>query len=142
MQKKNQESIRVPARLENLEKLVEFALDALRRTGVGEREAAPVHLAIDEACTNCISYAYPEGQEGEIELACRIEPEEIVFTIRDWGRPFNPLKAEAPDLSLGIEDRPVGGLGIYLMKKSCDRLEYRREEGANVLRIIKKRSDQ
>lgn len=139
MQKKNQETIRVPARIENLEKLVEFALDALRRAGVGEREAAPVHLAIDEACTNCISYAYPEGREGEIELACRIGPGEIVFTIRDWGRPFNPLQAEPPDLSLGIEDRPVGGLGIYLMKKSSDRLEYRREEGANVLTITKKK---
>ena len=139
MQKKNQDSIRVPARLESLEKLVEFALAALRRAGIGDRDAAPVHLAIDEACTNCISYAYPEGQEGEIEISCRNEPGEIVFTIRDWGRPFNPLEAEPPDLSLGIEDRPVGGLGICLMKKSCDRLEYRREEGANVLTITKKK---
>ncbi len=138
MKKTNQEIIRVPARLENLKKLVEFALGALRRAGVGEREAAAVHLAIDEACTNCISYAYPEGQPGEIELACRIEPGEIVFTIRDRGRPFNPLETKPPDLSLGIEDRPIGGLGVFLMKKSCDRLEYRREAGTNVLTIGKK----
>ncbi len=132
-------SIRLPARLENLEKLIDFALAALREGGVDERIISDLHLAVDEACTNCCSYAYPEGETGEVELAVRIEPEEIAITIRDWGAPFNPLKAAEPDLTLDLDDRPIGGLGIFLLKKFSDRVDYRREEGANVLTIVKRR---
>ncbi len=134
----NGNTFRVPARLDQLEKLVDFALDFLRERELGEKDLNDLHLAIDEACTNCISYAYPEKEPGEIELSCRSGPDAVAVTIRDWGRPFNPLEAEPPDLTLDLEDRPIGGLGIHLMKKSCDRLEYRREDGANVLTIGKK----
>lgn len=134
-----EKSIRLPARIANLEKLVDFTLGILRQGGIGERALSDLHLAIDEACTNCCSYAYPGGEPGEVELTCRIGPEEINITIRDWGRPFNPLETRPPDLNLDLEDRPIGGLGIFLMKKFSDRLEYRREEGANVLTIVKRR---
>ncbi len=134
-----EKTIRLPARIENLERLVDFALAALRQSGAAEKTVADLHLAVDEACTNCISYAYPAGRPGAIELTCRTGPEEVAVVIRDWGRPFNPLKTVPPDLTLDLEDRPIGGLGVFLMKKFSDRLEYRREGGANVLTISKKR---
>jgi len=134
-----EKTIRLPAEIGNLEKIVDFVLGVLGESGVGERTVSNLHLAVDEACTNCCSYAYPEGEDGDIELTVRVDAGEITITIRDWGRPFNPLDAEPPDLSLDIEDRPIGGLGIFLLKKFSDRLDYRREKGANVLTIVKKR---
>jgi anti-sigma regulatory factor (Ser/Thr protein kinase) len=139
MNRVTEKTIRLPARLENLEKLIDFAIRVLRKGGVGERTVSDLHLAVDEACTNCCSYAYPDDESGEIELACRIDPEEISITIRDWGRPFNPLENPPPDLTLDLDDRPIGGLGIFLLKKFADRVDYRREKGANVLTIVKKR---
>ncbi len=137
MPQTRKKTIRLPARIDNLEKLVDFALTALREAGAPEKTVADLHLAIDEACTNCVSYAYPEEPPGEIELTFRTGPEEFEIVIRDWGRPFNPLETPAPDLSLDLDDRPIGGLGVFLMKKFSDRLEYRREGGANVLTIVK-----
>ncbi len=134
-----EKTIRLPARIANLEKLVDFTIGVLREGKIGERTVSDLHLAVDEACTNCCSYAYPGEEPGEVELTCRIGPEEIRIAIRDWGRPFNPLEARPPDLTLDIEDRPIGGLGIFLLKKFSDRLEYRREQDANVLTIVKGR---
>ncbi len=131
-------TIRVPARLENLEKLVDFVIGCLECSGIPPQAVSDIHLAVDEACTNTIKYAYPEGEKGEIELTCGADGSTVTVTIRDWGAPFNPLEAPPPDLSLDIEDRPVGGLGIFLMKKFSDRLEYRRENDSNLLTIIKK----
>ena len=117
MDQTRENTIRLPARIENLERLVDFVLSALRQAGAGEKIVADLHLAVDEACTNCVSYAYPEGEPGEIELTCRIGPNKFEISIRDWGRPFNPLKTPPPDLDLDLEDRPIGGLGVFLMKK-------------------------
>ncbi len=139
MDEQQENTIRLPARIDNLEKLVNFALAALHRCGASGQIISDFQLAIDEACTNCVSYAYPEGESGEIELTCRNRPGEVEVIIRDWGQPYNPLKTPPPDLNLALEDRPIGGLGVFLMKKFSDRLEYRREKGANVLTIVKKR---
>ncbi|MDP8214314.1 MAG: ATP-binding protein [Candidatus Euphemobacter frigidus] len=132
-----EKKIRVPARLENLEKLIDFTLSCLRSAGIEGETASDIHLAVDEACTNCISYTYPSGSPGDIELTCTLSERSFVATVRDWGITFNPLKVGPPDLNLDIDRRPVGGLGVYLMKKFSDRLEYRRENGSNLLTIIK-----
>ena len=68
---------------------------------------------------------------------CTIARGVATITIRDWGHTFNPLELPPPDLNLDINERPIGGLGIYLMKKFTDRLEYRREDDSNILTIIK-----
>mgnify|MGYP006291027597 CR=1 FL=1 len=130
-------SIRLPARVKNLEKLMEFILNLLKETGIGEKEASDIHLAADEACTNVINYAYPEDAKKDIEVTFRNRADAIEIEIRDWGRPFNPLQAPPPDLNLELEERPIGGLGIFLMKKFTDRVEYRREDGSNLLTIVK-----
>ena len=129
--------IRLPARLENLEQLIDFALSCLKAAGIDKENASGIHLAVDEACTNIIKYAYADGLAGDIELTCLLDRQLAIVTIRDWGRPFNPLKMSPPDLNLDIDERPIGGLGIYLMKKFSDRIEYRRENDSNLLTIIK-----
>ncbi len=129
--------IRLSARLENLEKLIDFSLSCLKSAGIKKETASGIHLAVDEACTNTIKYAYSDGATGDIELSCVLDHRLATVIIRDWGPPFNPLDMPPPDLSLDIDARPIGGLGIYLMKKFSDRLEYRREDGSNILTIIK-----
>jgi len=129
--------IRARAALENLEKIIDFVLSCARDWGLGEEKISDIHLAVDEACTNIIEYAYPPGRQGDIEVVCRLGGKEFTILLRDWGRPFNPLRAPAPDLELDLNERPVGGLGIFLMKKFSDRIDYRREKGANRLEIVK-----
>jgi sigma-B regulation protein RsbU (phosphoserine phosphatase) len=138
MKPRERKTIRIPARLENLEKLIDFILSCLKSAGIDKETASEIHLAVDEACTNSIKYAYPNGPAGDIELSCVLNRRSATTTIRDWGAPFNPLESPPPDLNLDIDERPIGGLGIYLMKKFSDRLEYRRENGSNLLTIIKK----
>jgi anti-sigma regulatory factor (Ser/Thr protein kinase) len=133
----NKMIIRLPARLENLEKLIDFTLSCLKSAGINKEIASEIHLAVDEACTNTIKYAYSAGATGDIELSCLLDHRSATVIIRDWGPPFNPLEMPPPDLSLDIDERPIGGLGIYLMKKFTDRLEYRREDDSNILTIIK-----
>ena len=138
MKPRERKTIRIPARLENLEKLIDFTLSCLKSAGIDKETASEIHLAVDEACTNSIKYAYPDGPAGDIELSCVLNRRLATVTIRDWGGAFNPLESPAPDLNLDIDERPIGGLGIYLMKKFSDRLEYRRENDSNLLTIIKK----
>ena len=124
--------------MDNLKKLIDFLITALGAAGIPKKITSDIHLAVDEACTNIILYSYPDEPPGNIEMTCAICEKTITITIRDWGFPFNPVKIDDPDLSLDIGDRPIGGLGIYLMKKFSDRIEYLREKNSNLLTIIKK----
>lgn len=137
-EQKEKETIRLPARVKNLEKLIDFLIAALKAVGVPEKIVSDIHLIVDEGCTNVINYAYPPGEPGDIELSCAVKDGIAAITIRDWGAPFDPINVAAPDLSLDIDERPIGGLGVFLMKKFSDRLEYRRKEDTNLLTIIKK----
>jgi serine/threonine-protein kinase RsbW len=97
-----------------------------------------VNLALDELLTNTISYGYPEG--GEYALLVRLtleEEKDLIIEIRDDGFPFNPLEREEPDISQDIEERPIGGLGIHLVRQMMDEIEYRWEDDHNVL-VMKK----
>lgn len=96
-----------------------------------------VNLCLDELLTNTISYGFPEGGEHVISVGMTLEGEKMVITIRDDGIAFNPLEQSEPDTSQGIEERPIGGLGIHLVRNMMDEIEYRRESGKNIL-VMKK----
>ncbi|MBQ7508623.1 MAG: SpoIIE family protein phosphatase, partial [Spirochaetales bacterium] len=100
--------------------------------------AMSLNLAIEEAATNAIMYAYPKGTEGNIELgAVAEEGGRLVFTLADKGKPFDPTKIPEADISAPVEDRPIGGLGIHLVRNIMDSISYKRLEGKNVLTMIK-----
>lgn len=96
-----------------------------------------LHLALDEIVTNVVSYGYDDRGEHEIVVRLTMlsaaHPRRIEVEVEDDGRPFNPLEAGVPDVHATIEDRPIGGLGIYLVRRVMDDLEYRRRQGKNVL---------
>lgn len=95
--------------------------------------AFPVVLALEEIVTNIIKYGYDDDGEHEIVLEARVLPEEIVLEVTDDGHEFDPLRAPPPDLDAPLEDRPVGGLGIHLLRNLAERLAYQRVRGKNVL---------
>jgi serine/threonine-protein kinase RsbW len=105
--------------------------------GIAAKLIFNVSLALDEILTNIISYAYPEGGEHVITVRLVLKGAELVIEVEDDGRPFNPLEIAPPDLEEAPEERPIGGLGLHLVRKMMDRLEYRREQDRNVLVMIK-----
>lgn len=97
-----------------------------------------VGLALDEVLTNVISCAYDDPSEHEIRVRLTLERGELELEVEDDGRPFNPLEIPGADLSQPLQSRPIGGLGMHLVRSVMQQLEYRREAGAN--RLIMKRS--
>lgn len=101
-----------------------------------------LRLSIEEAVENVVRYAY-DGGIGWLEAGTSLDKDSLILTIelRDAGVPFNPLEKDDPDVTLSAEDRNIGGLGIYLCKKMMDSIDYRYEDGNNILTMTKKVSD-
>ena len=96
-----------------------------------------VTLAVEELVTNTIGYGYDDGGEHSIDVVLRIEGDTLTVEIADDGRAFDPLQAPEPDLGAPLEERAVGGLGIYLVRKTMDGVAYRRQDGRNVVTLTK-----
>jgi sigma-B regulation protein RsbU (phosphoserine phosphatase) len=99
--------------------------------------AFAVNVALEEILTNTISYGYEDNGEHTILTRLSCEEGEVIAEVEDEGRPFNPLEVAEPDISKSLEERPVGGLGIHLVRKLMDSVEYRRQRGKNLL-VMKK----
>jgi anti-sigma regulatory factor (Ser/Thr protein kinase) len=109
-----------------------------RQHGFAARVLHDLQLALEEHLTNILSHSYNDKLEHQIRVSVELKARELRVEIEDDGRPFNPLEHPAPDLSKPIEERPVGGLGIHMIRKSLDGMEYRRAEGKNILVMIKR----
>ncbi len=96
-----------------------------------------LNLALEEAVTNVVMYAYPEGTDGLVDIEARPRDGAVDFIIRDDGKPFDPTEAPEADVSLGVNDRPIGGLGIYLVRHIMDSVRYERISGKNILTMTK-----
>jgi serine/threonine-protein kinase RsbW len=103
--------------------------------GISGEKADDLCLALDEILANVVIHGYREDPGGRIELSLRAAPGAIAAEIRDWAPAFDPLGAAAPDLSLPAEARPVGGLGIHLVRAVADEVEYARVGESNVVRL-------
>lgn len=97
-----------------------------------------LNLALEEAVTNVIDYAYPEGTVGNVDIDTAVTDTALTFTITDSGKPFDPTARAEVDIQADIEDRPVGGLGIHLVRKIMDEVRYERRGERNVLILTKK----
>jgi anti-sigma regulatory factor (Ser/Thr protein kinase) len=95
-------------------------------------------LCLDELVTNIINYGYPKHENGEIDINIKSENNIITITIADSGIEFNPLDRESPNIEAPLEERTVGGLGIFIVKKLCESVTYRRSHGSNILTLTMK----
>ena len=127
----------VEAAVDNLERVTAFVDDLLEEHGCTPRARTQIDVAIDEIFCNIASYAYAP-EKGSVTVAADVQNGAAVIEFTDEGMPFNPLAADDPDLTLDAEEREVGGLGIYLVKKTMDDLQYTRENGKNILKITKR----
>ena len=131
-------SVRFKASLPMLEPMMVWVREQIEQAGLSIHEAKQAEIALEEVIVNIIHYAY-EGNIGSIELKSRINPKkEFTLIVQDYGKPFNPLKHEVTiDRKKTLEERQVGGLGIYMVKKFIDKIEYSRVGDANVLSLTK-----
>ena len=131
--------ITVEATIENVATVTDFVNKELERLGCSIKAQMQIDVAIDELFGNIANYAYhPRKGMATVEVSCQGgSPAQVVITFTDHGVPYNPLKKADPDVSLGVEDRPIGGLGIFLVKKTMDDIIYHYRDGKNILTIKK-----
>jgi anti-sigma regulatory factor (Ser/Thr protein kinase) len=108
-----------------------------RNNGIGEDFYYDIRLALEEAVSNTIKYGYEDEQVHMIRVRAGMENQEFFIEIEDDGKAFNPLGTPDPNLSLPVEEKPIGGLGIYLLRAVMDQVEYRRDGKRNILRMTK-----
>ena len=127
------------AKLENIPVVTGFIEEQLEALDCPMKTMMQMDVAIDEVFTNIASYAYG-AQQGAATVRFDFDEENRVASVTfiDSGMPFNPLESAEPDVTLSVEERPVGGLGIFLVKKTMDEVIYVYENGQNVLTIRKK----
>ncbi|HVG72776.1 MAG TPA: ATP-binding protein [Vicinamibacterales bacterium] len=99
-----------------------------------------VSLAIEELVTNCIKYGYQDANGHTIDFLLSVDEGVLSLEVVDDGNPFNPLDAPRPDLSLPPEKRPIGGLGLHLLRELADEMRYERRDGTNRLSLTKRMS--
>lgn len=118
--------------------LHEFIDDSVKASKLDSSLTDSLNLAVEEAVVNVINYAYPEGTEGEVNLDSAVTDGALTFTVTDCGKPFDPTARAKVDINAGVEERPVGGLGIHLVRQIMDDVRYERRGGKNVLILTKK----
>jgi len=124
--------------LKQIEMLPPFVEEVCKSLGFDGAATMKMNLAIEEAVANIINYAYPKGQEGTLHIDAEANDERLKFTISDNGSPFDPTAREDVDISLPADKRPIGGLGIFLVRQLMDSINYERVDGQNVLTLRKK----
>ena len=123
---------------ENVDVLSEFVNSYLEKYTDNKRAIAQINVAIDELFSNIVKFAYhPEIGKAKLRIELRKDPVSIRITFIDHGRPFNPLDILSPDTDLSLEERNIGGLGIFIVKKTMDEVTYEYKDGQNILTIKK-----
>ena len=138
MSSKDEETITLPAKVENLDSLLERVDEMLEKMECPLKVQTQIDVAIDEIFSNICFYAYaPKEGEATIILEGLNDPKGISITFIDNGKPYNPLEKEDPDVTLSLEKREIGGLGIYMVKKTMDEVCYEYKNSQNVFKIKK-----
>lgn len=128
----------IAATLENLDTVMAFVDQQLEEVGCSMKAQMQIDIAVEEVYVNIAHYAYnPEVGGVTIRIQIEEEPLAVILTFIDKGKPYDPLAKEDPDVTLAAEDRQIGGLGIFMVKKSMDNVSYEYNEGRNILTLKK-----
>ena len=131
--------ITIPARVENLDTVTAFVDAELEKLDCPMKTQIQIDVAVEELYVNIAHYAYAPG-EGDATIEVETDPASrtVSITFRDRGVPYDPLAKPDPDVTLSADERQIGGLGIFMVKKSMDDMRYTYEDGQNILTIVKK----
>lgn len=128
----------LPATIENIETVIDFVNGQFEEIKCPLKAQMQIDIAIDELFGNIAHYAYnPETGPATVRVEVTEDPIAVVITFIDRGVPYDPLKKEDPDITLSAEERAIGGLGIFMVKKTMDEISYEYKDGKNILRIKK-----
>ena len=128
----------VEATIENIPQVTAFVDEQLEACGCPMKAQMQIDVAIDELFSNIAYYAYHPGKgPATVRVETKEDPLSVVITFIDNGVQYDPLKKADPDISLSAEERGIGGLGIYMVKKSMDEITYEYRDGQNILKIRK-----
>ena len=123
----------IEAKIENLNAVQDFIKSELEASGISAKMQSQIKIVVEEIFVNIACYAYkPDTGGAVIRIA---SGDEIVIEFEDWGKPYNPLVKDDPDITATAKEREPGGLGIFMVKKIMDTVEYRRDENRNILTI-------
>lgn len=130
--------LNIEAKTENLNMVMDFIDQQLESLDCPIKIQMQIEVAVEELFVNIAHYAYnPEVGPATIRVEVQEKPLAVIITFIDQGMPYDPLKKEDPNVTLSAEERQIGGLGIYMVKKSMDDITYEYKEGQNILRIKK-----
>ena len=128
----------IPATVENIEKVTEFVNSQLEEINCPINAKMQIDIAIDELFGNIAHYAYkPETGPATVRVEVTEAPISVIVTFIEHGIPYDPLKKDDPDVTLSAEERAIGGLGIFMVKKTMDEITYEYKDGQNILSIRK-----
>lgn len=132
------DELKIAARVENLNEVLEFVNNRLNGAGCPEMVRVQIDIAVEEIFVNIASYAY-ERDSGcaTIKVEISYSPYKVAISFTDDGMPYNPLSRTDPDIDKPIEERPIGGLGIYMVKNTMDDVKYEYKDGHNIFTIAK-----
>ncbi len=125
------------AELESLQVFRGFITECCARYDIPNDTVLDLKLAVDEACTNIIEHGYKGMDPGSIILSFRIESDRVLVQITDFGHVFEPADAPKPDVEAALEDRPLGGLGLFLIYQTMDNIDYQSSDDGNTLTFTK-----
>ena len=126
------------AHMDRLDEVLAFVDGVLEKMDCPMKTQMQIDVAVEEVYVNIVHYAYAPGT-GSAEIRVETQPDRVVaITFIDWGMRYDPLKKPDPDITLSVKERPIGGLGVYMVKKSMDKMDYNYENGANTLTIYKR----
>ena len=132
-----QHSLTLPNDVNTIPQLNEFIDSFCEEAGIDMGTTMSLNLALEEAVVNVMDYAYPKGTEGSVSIEARLDDRGITFVIIDSGIPFDPTTTKDVDTTLPLEERDIGGLGIYLTRHIMDSIKYERNNDKNILTLRK-----
>lgn len=135
--KTEENEIKLKNKIESVEELNQFVDKFVGENGINADCGMELKLALEEAVVNVINYAYPSGQEGDIVIMFSLNDYVLTITVKDSGKEFDPTSSANIDTEAPLDDREVGGLGIFLLKELSDKVTYERCNGHNILKIEK-----
>jgi len=129
-----------PARYEFLDEIRNFVAEVAHEGGFTEKAIYSLQLAADEAASNIIEHAYQGVANASLQITCDMQDDELIITMRDSGKPFDPSSVKQPNLKADLSKRQIGGLGVYLMRKLMDEVRYESNaKTGNLLTMTKRR---
>ena len=130
-------TVQITNQRDQVDTVRKFFDDYSKENKLNEKTVHDIQMALDELLTNIVNYGYEDSDEHKIDVRFGINDDAVRVEIIDDSKPYNILEQENPDISLSVEDKPIGGLGIFLIKKLMSNVDYYTKEGKNHLVMTK-----